>query len=309
MAFRDFFRGDRDRDEEERGRERTRSMGGDWRDEHRGRPEWDRGEGRGQGYGAERGWSPGEESSSDRSRDYRAEHDEGERGGERWGRERDERSSGWGEQRGGYGGEHAGSRGGGAWREDQPRYGDYGGRSAGDIYRRYYGGGASPYTGSDYSSGRSRGAGRSFGEGGYGREMEQGRRGALGYGGYGGMGGAETGSGALSERQSGYGRGAQQSAEQTHRGKGPRGYRRSDQRVHEAVCDCLTDDPHIDASNIDVTVKDCEVTLAGTVSTREEKRRAEDMSARIPGVKDVTNNLRVQQRGETENMASPSARH
>ena len=78
-----------------------------------------------------------------------------------------------------------------------------------------------------------------------------------------------------------------------HRGRGPKGYRRSDERVREDVCECLTEDEHIDASNIEVQVKDCEVTLTGTVNSREEKRHAEDLIDGLPGVRDVTNNLRV----------------
>lgn len=77
------------------------------------------------------------------------------------------------------------------------------------------------------------------------------------------------------------------------RGRGPRGYRRSDDRIKEDACQCLTDDPHIDASNIDVAVSDREVVLSGTVQSRAEKRRAEDMIERLPGVRDVINGLRV----------------
>lgn len=78
-----------------------------------------------------------------------------------------------------------------------------------------------------------------------------------------------------------------------HRGRGPRGYRRSDERIKEDVCQCLTDDSHIDASNIDVSVNDREVVLAGSVQTRYEKRHAEDLIERIAGVRDVINSLRV----------------
>ena len=35
-------------------------------------------------------------------------------------------------------------------------------------------------------------------------------------------------------------------------GRGPRGYRRSDDRIGEDVCDRLTDDPALDASGIEV---------------------------------------------------------
>jgi BON domain len=115
---------------------------------------------------------------------------------------------------------------------------------------------------------------------------------------YGGYGGGDYGeSGAYG----GYGRarfggGTQQFDESDvgrFRGRGPKGYRRSDERIREDVCECLTEDDHIDASNIDVTVKECEVTLSGTVSSRAEKRRAEDLIEHLPGVKDVHNQLRV----------------
>jgi osmotically-inducible protein OsmY len=81
------------------------------------------------------------------------------------------------------------------------------------------------------------------------------------------------------------------------RGRGPKGYRRSDERVREDVCECLTEDDRVDATNIEVQVKDCEVTLMGTVNSREEKRRAEDLIDDLPGVRDVTNNLRVVNEG------------
>jgi hypothetical protein len=59
------------------------------------------------------------------------------------------------------------------------------------------------------------------------------------------------------------------------------------------VCDRLTEDPRIDASDVDVQVKDGEVTLAGSVRTRDEKRYTEDLIERISGVRDVSNNLKV----------------
>jgi hypothetical protein len=76
-------------------------------------------------------------------------------------------------------------------------------------------------------------------------------------------------------------------------GMGPRGYRRSDERIREDVCQCLTDDHHIDASDIEVAVNDREVVLTGTVSSRMQKRHAEDLIERLPGVRDVINSLRV----------------
>lgn len=79
-----------------------------------------------------------------------------------------------------------------------------------------------------------------------------------------------------------------------HRGRGPKDYKRSDDRIREDVNDRLTDDAHIDASGIQVSVKDGEVTLTGTVENRFAKRHAEDLAERISGAKHVQNNLRVQ---------------
>jgi osmotically-inducible protein OsmY len=90
-------------------------------------------------------------------------------------------------------------------------------------------------------------------------------------------------------------------------GRGPRGYRRGDERIREDVCDRLTDDPRIDASDVDVQVKDAEVTLAGSVRTREEKRFAEDVIERISGVRDVNNNLKVKPADEVIGTARRGA--
>jgi osmotically-inducible protein OsmY len=80
-----------------------------------------------------------------------------------------------------------------------------------------------------------------------------------------------------------------------HRGRGPKGYTRSDERIREDVNDRLSDDPFVDASEIEVSVSSCEVTLSGTVDSREAKRRAEDIAEQVSGVRHVQNNLRVQQ--------------
>lgn len=77
------------------------------------------------------------------------------------------------------------------------------------------------------------------------------------------------------------------------RGKGPKGYRRSDERIQEQLNDALTDDDMLDASDIEVTVKNGEVTLSGTVKNREAKRRAEDIVEGVSGVSNVENRIRV----------------
>ncbi|MGZ3345736.1 MAG: BON domain-containing protein [Caulobacteraceae bacterium] len=83
-----------------------------------------------------------------------------------------------------------------------------------------------------------------------------------------------------------------------HRGRGPKGYKRTDGRIEVDVNDRLTDDPYLDASDVGVTVKDSEVTLSGTVLRREDKRRAEDLAEQVSGVTHVQNNLRVKPRSE-----------
>jgi osmotically-inducible protein OsmY len=84
-----------------------------------------------------------------------------------------------------------------------------------------------------------------------------------------------------------------------HEGRGPKGYRRSDDRIREDVSDRLTDDPFIDASDIEIQVANAEVTLNGSVDSRMARRRAEDMSERVSGVTHVQNNLRVSSGSET----------
>jgi len=90
-------------------------------------------------------------------------------------------------------------------------------------------------------------------------------------------------------------------------GKGPKGYVKSDERIREDVCDCLTEDGDIDASDVDVAVRDGEVTLTGTVSERSQKRRIEDLCEQCSGVKDVHNSLRVES-GTTDSSARSSSR-
>jgi len=82
--------------------------------------------------------------------------------------------------------------------------------------------------------------------------------------------------------------------ERSHRGRGPRNYTRSDERIREDVGDRLTDDPFVDASEIEVAVAGGEVTLSGTVTRRADRRRAEDLAEDVSGVRHVQNNIRVQ---------------
>lgn len=75
--------------------------------------------------------------------------------------------------------------------------------------------------------------------------------------------------------------------------RGPKGYKRSDDRIREEVCECLSDHSELDSRDIEVKVENCEVTLTGTVSDRRAKWLAEELIDQVRGVDDVHNQLRV----------------
>ena len=77
-----------------------------------------------------------------------------------------------------------------------------------------------------------------------------------------------------------------------HRGRGPKGYMRSDERLLETICERLTDDPRIDAVDIEVDVKQQVVTLRGTVDRRHTKYAVEELVENC-GLRDIDNQLRV----------------
>jgi osmotically-inducible protein OsmY len=57
----------------------------------------------------------------------------------------------------------------------------------------------------------------------------------------------------------------------------------------------LAEDWYVDASDIEVSVENGEVRLAGSVENRPEKRLAEDCADDVAGVRDVVNTLRIRQ--------------
>lgn len=262
----------------------------------------------------------------------------GQRGRGDYGRYRgeDERSGSYG--RSSYGSDYERDRGGqyGQGRYDQDP--DFGRRSIGGGYGQggYGEGGYGPSMGRGGSYGqggygeggygygqRGSSQGRSGGYGDYDRGMDYGygSRGNAGYGGpdYGSYGYGRQ-SGGREDWRGGRERGwwdratdevaswmgdddaerrrEMDQARSGHQGRGPKGYTRSDDRIREDVNDRLTDDHRIDAGDIEVSVSNGEVTLSGTVRSRDEKRRAEDIAEAVSGVKHVQNNVRVQQ-GDT----------
>lgn len=219
---------------------------------------------------------------------------------------------------------------------DERDYGREGYRqsSRGDYERGYgeHGRGYTGYGREGYRGDYERGYGREYyageyGQGGYGRSgygregyygapQEYGRGSRYGAGRYGGeYGYGERGSGGGSEYGRGYGGeyGYGQSyvapywsytelwmVPGPYTGRGPSGYRRSDERVMEDINERLQQHGQIDASEISVSASNGEVTLSGQVNSRMEKRMAEDAAESCPGVREVHNNLRVKGREQEQ---------
>jgi osmotically-inducible protein OsmY len=76
-------------------------------------------------------------------------------------------------------------------------------------------------------------------------------------------------------------------------GHGPKGYKRSDDRIYEEVCETLMKDREVDARNIGVRVETGVVYLTGKVSSRRMKKIAEIIIEDLPGVQDVRNELSI----------------
>ena len=75
--------------------------------------------------------------------------------------------------------------------------------------------------------------------------------------------------------------------------------RRADERLQDDVTERLAAELRDGATQIQVTATDGEVTLAGTVDSTEDRRRAGDIAEGVAGVTSVLNNLRVRQPGGT----------
>ncbi|GGO38248.1 BON domain-containing protein [Deinococcus humi] len=247
------------------------------------------------------------------------------------------------DQRGGYGGmdrENFGrdnyDRGGSSDRDGYGQSGggmdrerrDYGGmnrdnRGMGDLYRGNQGYGGQGSGGGSDRQGYGQGFDRN--SGGMGRDSQR----------YGNMGQASSGYsddysagmryGSYSDpyqgnpdyrggsRMGSFDRdmGSGQSGAVSHRGKGPKGYQRSDERLKEMVSDVLEDEHGVDASDIEVQVQNGEVTLTGTVQDRSQKRRAEDCAESVRGIKDVHNQIRVkrnEQAGHGDDTSTVTAK-
>jgi osmotically-inducible protein OsmY len=309
------------------------------RDEHRGNADrWrDEEDERRYGGGYERDYGSYADTDEGDSSVRAGSYDQG-RG--RYGRDTGEQSGSTGRYAG-YGdfgqGDYSGGRGG---YSGQDRYGQSGG-TQGPYRGGNYGGGMSPgrgepnyggsrsfsgygyegsgWRGSNYGGGASSSG---YGSSGYGAGYGSGSSYGAGYGSsnFGGQRdqGRERDYGNFQSSGQGwnepYGEGQQytsrgQYAGQSmgeHRGKGPKGYQRSDDRIKEMICERLREDPHIDPSDVTINVQGGKVTLEGTVDSRQTKNAIEDVAEQF-GVQEVQNNLRVQRVTQTGESGGRSA--
>jgi osmotically-inducible protein OsmY len=221
----------------------------------------------------------------------------GGRESERYGREGRENRSGSGSYResSSGGGRESGREGywGRGWeneRDDdrrESRYGSYGRSGA----ERGYSEGMSDYSSQRYNYPTGFRSGESYGGRGYDRDRYDRSEGNEGRGWWDRA--SDTVASWFGDEEAEQRR--QMDRQREHRGRGPKGYRRSDERIKEDVNDRLSDDYYLDASDVEVTVTNTEVTLTGTVNSREDKRRAEDIAESVSGVTNVENRLRVKQ--------------
>lgn len=264
------------------------------------------------GYGNERGMQ-----GSDMGRGYGQGWDEGQG--------RYDRGAGLGQQgRGGYrqgdygqsgsyardfqGAQHRGFEGQTAYRQQ------------GGLGPRDWGHGADDYRMNDYGrsfdrEGQGNQGGR--GQGSYGQSQhEMGNYGG-GHGNFGTQSGNYGGMGSYGSRggnydNQGYSQG-NYGSQGTYGSQGdggrsqfraPKGYTRSDDRIREDICDRLGTLSGVDPSEVEVAVRDGEVTISGTVRERWQKHQIENTADAISGVKDVHNQLRVKQQDDRSDAAS-----
>lgn len=216
------------------------------------------------------------------------------------------RASVWDEDRFGYpeGEEHGTGRGGGA--EDSPR-----GRFAEDA--PFPGGRGARHArgGSGYGSPvrhfdpmRDPGPGRSGGAAAFDRSPPP--RGGGVYGGYGIPSGSELGGYGMDDSA----RGGEQNWSGSNwgsqpgwrseaprgprwRGRTPKGYVRSDERIKDDVCERLCHSSDIDVSEVSVEARNGTIVLEGSVPDRRMKHRIEDICEECIGVNDVDNRIRI----------------
>jgi osmotically-inducible protein OsmY len=76
-------------------------------------------------------------------------------------------------------------------------------------------------------------------------------------------------------------------------GTGPRFQRRSDDKIRDEISELLSNNADLDASEVEVHVEGGEVTLSGTVESRDARWLTEDLVTSVSGVREVYNQIKV----------------
>ena len=117
------------------------------------------------------------------------------------------------------------------------------------------------------------------------------RKGVGGPSGAGGQGGLEpTGGKAWGDTP---GRLERRTPGSSQPGTGPRFQRRSDDKIREEIWELLNNNADLDASEVEVHVEGGEVTLTGTVESRDARWLTEDLVNSVSGVREVYNQIKV----------------
>ncbi len=77
-----------------------------------------------------------------------------------------------------------------------------------------------------------------------------------------------------------------------HRGKGPRSYQRTDERILEDIVEKVSS-RGIDASDVEIRIDKGDVRLSGSMPGRQSRRVLEDIVEDVAGVRNVENGIRV----------------
>src|SRR5919106_1174361 len=75
--------------------------------------------------------------------------------------------------------------------------------------------------------------------------------------------------------------------------QGAQFHRRSDDKIHEEIWELLTNNADLDATEIELHVEAGEVTLTGSVDSRDARWLAEDLVSSVSGVREVNNRLKL----------------
>lgn len=101
-------------------------------------------------------------------------------------------------------------------------------------------------------------------------------------------GGSREGPGFRDEKASGEAQGKKAA------GPRPPRSRRTDETLAQEIREILTNDPELDATDIEVEVEGGAVTLRGLVAGPDAKLLAEELVETLPGVREVHNRLRAE---------------